>query len=115
MDTERLQTQNIQDIQGIDASTLFPDMTSQLTGMMAPFLIASLALSAVFAILYITSALRRRKVERAILDMKKILHEMNERDKDRYGPPKPPRPLPSKNETIASSEHSQETSPTNLS
>lgn len=83
MNLDQMQTQDVQEIQGIDTSTLFPDITSQLTEMMAPFLFASFALTAVFAILYISSALRRRKVEKAILDMQKMLHEMNERDKER--------------------------------
>jgi len=76
----------------IDASSLMPDLTSSITDMLAPFIWLSVALTVVFIVFYAMSMLRRRKVENAILDLQKILHEMNERDKSRGSTPAvPPR------------------------
>lgn len=84
--------QLLSDGQGIDTSSLMPDLTSQLTDLLAPVLMASAAVTIVFLALFISSTLRRRKVERAILDIQKTLHEMNERDKARLKPAAPPVP-----------------------
>lgn len=66
------------------------DVTS-LTDAAMPLLWLSAALTLLFIALYIRSSLKRRKLEKAILDIQKTVHEINERDKSRS---KPPVPLP---------------------
>ncbi len=85
-----------------DTSSLAPDITSSISDMLAPFMWLSVALGFAFIILYITMMLRRRKLENALLDMQKILHEMNERDKARSAPQvRPVSPETSDNKVIA--------------
>ena len=70
----------------VDIGSQLPDITSSITSMLMPVIILSFVLTIIFVAVYISSILRRRKVENAILTMEKILHEMNERDKTRSRP-----------------------------
>jgi len=83
--------ERISENRDFDPSGFMPDIASQLSDLLAPVLMASLVLTAVLFILYVSSYLRRRKVDRAILDIQKVLREMNEREKARLSsPPTPP-------------------------
>lgn len=66
-----------------------PDLNSMMDNILGPFMWLSLALTIVFVVLYALSIKRRRKVENAILDIQKILHEMNEREKQHSPSPAP--------------------------
>lgn len=59
---------------------------SSLSNLIEFATIASLVLTLVFIVFWITAALHRRKVQNAIIDIQKTLHEMNERDKLRQTP-----------------------------
>jgi|GEM_PF-6878349 len=61
------------------ASPLF-DLSS-LTSSLAPFILGSAVVTIVLVILYAISVISKWRANKAILDMKKILIEMNERDK----------------------------------
>src|SRR5690606_33897149 len=83
--------ERISENRDFDPSGFMPDIASQLSDLLAPVLMASLVLTAVLFILYVSSYLSRRKVDRAILDIQKVLREMNEREKSRLSsPPTPP-------------------------
>lgn len=69
----------------VDTSQL-PDTGSLLNGLLGPVFWISIALTVLMIALYVFSMMRKRKLERAILDMQKILNEMNERDKARSNP-----------------------------
>lgn len=87
-----------------------PDLTSSVSDMLAPIMWLSVLFTVIFIALYISSMVRRRKLENALFDMQKTLHEMNERDKARMATPTPPSPkLRTGSETIAAAESSQET------
>lgn len=75
-------------LQTIDTTNL----TSSMTDMLTPFIWLSVALTIVFIVLYISSMLRRRKLENAIFAIQKSIEEMNERDKKRPVPHVPPTP-----------------------
>ncbi len=70
----------------IDINGQLPDIMSSLTDAMAPFILLSFVITLAFVVLYVVSMIRRRKLENAILDMQKVLHEMNEREKARQAP-----------------------------
>lgn len=74
------------------------DVTSLIEAL-APLLLLSLALTITVIGLYIRSSLKRRKLEKAILDIQKTVHEMNERDKARNMPTSRPQ-IRSDKETI---------------
>jgi heme exporter protein D len=95
--------------ESLDISNQLSDITSSMTETLAPFIFLSMALTVIFVIMYIVSVFRRRKVENAVLDMQKILHEMNEREKARTkSQPTPERPE-SRKEIIADSSDSHGT------
>lgn len=70
----------------LDISNQLTQVTSSLTDAFAPLIILSVVITGVFLLLHIISMFRRRKIENALLDMHKLLHEMNERDKARSIP-----------------------------
>ena len=76
----------------IDIGTQLPDVTASITDMLAPILWLSVVMTVVFVVLYVSSIVRRRKVENAVLNIQKTLHELNERDKARSTPTSPPAP-----------------------
>lgn len=81
-----------------------PDITGSITDALAPFIMLSVVSVAVFIIIYITSMIRRWKVDKAILAMQKDIREMNERDKQREAartPSAPPVPTPPDQRIIA--------------
>jgi hypothetical protein len=80
---------NVDDLlsDGTTGTDIGNQLTSSITDMLGPVIWLSVALTIVFIVLYISAMIRRRKVENAVLDMQKILHEMNERDKARSQPP----------------------------
>ena len=93
------------------SNQLIPDLTSSMTDMMAPFLWLSVGITIVFIVLYVSSILRKRKVENAIFDIQKIVSEMNERDKARSTSQSLPTPLqsvPGKEPIIARVDESKE-------
>lgn len=108
MDNEQLYSENTNTTV---LSDQLPDMMSSITTMLAPFMLLSFGLTVVFIALYIRSQFRRKKLENAILDMQKTLHEMNERDKARSAPVTPA-PLPPQlqisNEKIATIEQPEQ-------
>jgi hypothetical protein len=53
---------------------------------LTPYIIALTAVSILITILYLISVVNKWRVNKAILDMKKLLIEMNERDKMRGNP-----------------------------
>lgn len=73
-------------IESIDISNQLSDVMSSLTETLAPYMLLSLVITLLFVVMYIVSQFRRRKLENAILDMQKVLHEMNEREKARLHP-----------------------------
>lgn len=52
--------------------------------------ISSLVITLIIVILWVAAWIHRRKVQNAILDIKDVLTEMNERDKARNQPEAPP-------------------------
>ena len=70
----------------IDMNGQLSDVMSSLTDAMVPFILLSFVITLLFVVLYVVSMIRRRKLENAILDMQKVLHEMNEREKARSTP-----------------------------
>lgn len=79
---------NVDDLlsDGTAGTDIGNQLTSSITDMLGPVIWLSVALTIVFIVLYISAMIRRRKVENAVLDMQKLLHEMNERDKARMAP-----------------------------
>lgn len=86
-----------------DISNQLFDMTSSITDALAPFMLLSFVITVAFVVLYVVSLIRRRKLENALFDIQKTLHEMNERDKARSKPRSTPNRPESRNETIAAS------------
>lgn len=74
---------------------------SSLTDAAMPLLWLSASLTLLFIALYIRSSLKRRKLEKAILDIQKTVHEINERDKAQSARPKPPLPRSDSDRIIA--------------
>jgi hypothetical protein len=66
---------------GIDADA----MMQQLETILLWGVVASVVVAIPLFLLYILSLQRKRKMQKAILDIQKTLHEMNERDKARMG------------------------------
>ncbi len=93
----------------VDINEQLSDITASFSEMLAPFILLSLAVTAGFMILSIISMVRRRKLENALLDMQKTLHEMNERDKARDKPQQSQARPESRNETIAAADSSEKT------
>lgn len=100
---EQMLSQNDSPID-IDIGSQLPDIASNLAETYAPFLIASALLSVLLLVLYVSSALRRRKVDKAILDIQKVINEMNERDKARSMPAIPPSSPQSSEDKILATE-----------
>lgn len=73
-------------LQSLDVSNQLSDITTSLTDTFAPFILLSLVITGLFVMMHIISMFRRRKLENALFDMQRVLHEMNERDKARQGP-----------------------------
>lgn len=89
MDTEQLFSP---DGSSLDIGSRLPDIDSLLSSILGPIMWVSIIITVAFIALYVASILRRRKVENAILDIQKVIHEMNERDKKRNTqPPMPAR------------------------
>ena len=76
-------------LESIDIGGQLTEVMGPLMDMLAPIMILSVVVTVLFVFMYILSMFRRRKLEKAILDMQKILHEMNERDKARSLPQQP--------------------------
>lgn len=64
---------------------------------LAPYVIALTAVSIVITVLYLFSVINKWRADKAIVDIKKILIEMNERDKSRM-PQDAAMPTPEGNE-----------------
>lgn len=64
-------------------------MMQQLESVILYGTIASVAILIPFLLLYVLSSRRKSKAYKAIIDMQKTLHEMNERDKARDARPAP--------------------------
>ena len=77
-----------------EASDQLPDINSIIGDILGPFMWVSTALTVLIVILYVYSMMRRRKLEKALLDIQKTLSEMNERDKARSTPA----PLPKRSD-----------------
>lgn len=73
-----------------------PDTTSDFGSSLGAFLlyitIASVVVTGAILVMWIMAQMRRRKVENATLEIRDILHEMNERDKQRTAPQPTPTP-----------------------
>ena len=65
------------------ATSLF-DMDALMESL-APFMLAMTVISVLLVILYLVSIINKWRANKAILDIKKLLIEMNERDRLRYG------------------------------
>lgn len=63
---------------------------NSLMSSLAPFILGSTILTALLVILYAVSVIGKYRANKAILDIKKVLIEMNERDKFRDGMSKSP-------------------------
>lgn len=72
---------------------------SSLTDAMAPLMWLSFVLTIIFIGLYVRSIYKRRKLEKAIFDIQKTVHEINQRDKTRNAPALRPQ-TPGEKETI---------------
>ena len=94
----------------IDTGNPLTSLTSSLSDALMPFIWLSVVLTIVFIVLYVSSMLRKRKVENAILDIQKTIHEMNERDKARSAstPRVQPQKLPEKEPIIAHASEPEE-------
>jgi len=56
-----------------------------LMSSLAPFILGSTIITVVIVILYAFNVISKYRANKAILDIKKLLIEMNERDKFQYG------------------------------
>lgn len=106
MESEQIVTVPTTQTQTIDINGQMSDMLSSLTETLAPMILLSLILSVLFIVMRIITMFRRRKVEKAIFDIQKTLHEMNERDKARSNPQQLPARPEFRNEIIADSRNS---------
>lgn len=91
MENEQL-IQQLQSGQQIDTSGLGIDtdaMMQQVETLLLWGTIASVAVLIPFIILYVLSAHRKSKAYKAVIDIQKTLHEMNERDKARDAAARP--------------------------
>ncbi len=75
-----------------DTSSLFD--INALIQTFAPFMLALTVVSILITVLYIISVISKWRTHKAIMDMRKLLIEMNERDKLRapQAPVQPPTP-----------------------
>lgn len=73
---------------GGDASSLL-NMDALLQSL-APFFLAMTLVSALLVVLYLISIISKWRANKAIIDIKKLLVEMNERDKARHPAPVSP-------------------------
>lgn len=81
MDTETLNQLLEQANSGTGTSiSPIPDINAIMQSL-APYMIALTVVSALFTLLYLISVISKWRANKAVLDMKKILMEMNERDK----------------------------------
>lgn len=101
---------NVDDLlsDGTTGTDIGNQLTSSITDMLGPVIWLSVALTIVFIVLYISAMIRRRKVENAVLDMQKLLHEMNERDKARSQSPTPSLPPKTSDDRIIAVQQSKE-------
>ena len=105
------QLQQVQSNQ-VDSTTLgglnMDGMMQQLETVLLYGTIASVAILIPFLLLYVLSSRRKSKAYKAIIDIQKTLHEMNERDKARDTQPAPvvnqPPTTPAPVEAIARTE-----------
>lgn len=67
-------------------STPTLNISHTVSELMTFVTVASLIITLLIFIMWIANWLHRRKVQNAILDIQKTLHEMNERDKARTQP-----------------------------
>jgi ATP/ADP translocase len=74
-------TQLLESASGANTASLF-DLDALIQAL-APFMIAMTALSILLVALYIVSIISKWRANRAIIDIKKLLIQMNERDKSR--------------------------------
>lgn len=103
--------QQLQSGQQIDTSSLGIDtdaMMQQVEMLLLWGTLASVAVLIPFLILYVISARRKSKAYKAVIDIQKTLHEMNERDKARdaraqpiISQPEAPTPAPAPMGSIA--------------
>lgn len=68
---------------GGTATSLF-DMDALMESL-APFILAMTIVSVLLVVLYLVSVINKWRANKAILDIKKLLIEMNKRDRLRYG------------------------------
>ena len=76
-------------LDGSSGSTTSLFDPAKLLEPLMPFIIALTVVSVIITILYIISIIDKWRQGRAILDMRNILREMNERDKARSSQPDP--------------------------
>ena len=76
-------------LDGSSGSTTSLFDPAKLLEPLMPFIIALTVVSVVITILYIISIIDKWRQGRAILEMRNILREMNERDKARSSQPDP--------------------------
>jgi len=83
MNPEQLQQIQPNQVDGTTLGLNMDGMMQQLESVILYGTIASVAILIPFLILYVLSSRRKSKAYKAIIDMQKTLHEMNERDKAR--------------------------------
>lgn len=99
--------QQFESLLGTDtAGSLSPTINVDTNAIMAtllPFLVISVLISLLFAVLYVLSIIRKFRVEKAIFETRDILREMNERQKALATPVTvPTKPAPTTTESSPS-------------
>lgn len=79
MDTETI-TKLLNSSGGGASTSLLPDFDTIMKSL-APYMIALTVVSILFTLLYLVSVINKWRANKAIIDIKKTLIEMNERDK----------------------------------
>lgn len=97
--------QQINDLLGKNSSTGAPFDINTLLAPLMPYVIGLSIVSVLITILYLMNAITTYRSQRAVLEIRKILREMNERDKARTPviPPVPATPVsvPAEESTVA--------------
>lgn len=83
MNPEQLQQSQSSQLEGLNIVPNLGGMMEQLESILLYGTLASVAILIPFLILYILSSRRKSKAYKAITEIQKTLHEMNERDKAR--------------------------------
>lgn len=83
-----MNTEQLNSLLGQSNGTPLVDFNKIMSDMM-PFIVILTILSIVLTVLWIVHILQRMRVNKAILETRDILREMNERQKSDTEPPKP--------------------------